>query len=227
MIQASTTFYAIDFDRCLSDTQKLDDIFYEVVAEFDELNKEELIASRKAIEDQGGSFDQVAPLQQQLTSERVVAFFKAFIDKAQQHDILSDGARELMEKLSALGAPFGIVSYGEIEWQSIKIEASGVTAVPALIIDHKRKGEVIATWQQPDGSFLIPDVLTRDGDELQVETVVLMDDKADAFIGLPETARGYWVQSITQPLLPSQQGTVPSNVRVAHGLSEVVTLEVL
>jgi hypothetical protein len=223
MTQVIDIFYAIDFDRCLSDTPKLDEVFYQLAREYSKLDVEELIKARRAIEDQGESFDQVGALSERLTASEMSDFFGEFIKRASNQEVLSAGARQLMEALKRNNKPFSIVSYGDMRWQSIKIEASGLWSVPTLITDHKRKAEVVASWQQADKSFLIPKDLNPD--KMSAKQIVLLDDKAIAFSGLPAEARGYWVQPSIGELLPAQKGEVPDNVRTVRGLLEVVTLE--
>lgn len=221
------TFYAIDFDRCLSNTDKLDDIFYTLIDEYDSIDGDMLRSDRRIVELGGGSFDEVDALQKQLSTTDQVQFFDAFTERCLREDVLLPGAQELIGALKANNKHFGIVSYGGQRWQTIKIQASGVDYIPALIIDHKRKGEIIGTWQQSDKMFVVPASLMPTDKPTVVKAVVLMDDKAGAFSGLPTEARGYWVQSLSKPLLPSQQGTIPDNVRIVHGLGQVTQLESL
>ncbi len=227
MDEVTQTFYAIDFDRCLSDTDKLDKIFYQLAGEYKELDSDGLLKARNDIEDKGGSFDQVKALEQLLSTERLQELFDEFIKRSLSEDTLSAGASELLKSLELNRKTFGIVSYGNSEWQSIKMKASGVDKIPALITDHKRKGEIIAGWQQSDKTFTIPPVLMADGVSIQVATVVLIDDKAIAFSDLPTEARGYWAQPLSGVLLPSQMGEIPGNVHIAHGLSEIIDFESL
>lgn len=219
-------FYAIDFDRCLSDTDKLDKIFYRLANdEYPQLDATELLRARNEVEDTGRTFDQIGALQKIFNESELADFLDVFISRAVQEDVLSPGARDLLKALEERNLAYGIVTFGGIRWQQVKIKASSVDSIPTLITDHTGKGEIIATWQQPDGTFLIPsDLTTR---ELYVKTVVLLDDKAIAFKGLPQASRGYWVQSTTKPLLPSQNGDIPSNVRIAHGLEQVIEFEAL
>jgi hypothetical protein len=226
MTQVVDIFYAIDFDRCLSDTSKLDKIFYTLAKDdYPQIDAAELLRERNEVESSGRTFDQVGALQKVFTESELSEFFETFVTRASTQDILSTGAKELIDALKRLDIPFGIVSYGDTWWQSIKIRASGVQAIPALITDHTRKGDVIAGWQQADKTFLLPNELSVEN--TSAKTIVLLDDKAVAFSGLPLEARGYWVQPISGELLPAQEGTVPGNVRIAHGLSEVIAFEAL
>lgn len=221
------TFYAIDFDRCLSDTNRLNDIFYAVVGRYKEIDVDRLKQKRKEVEEPGGTYDQTVLLRELLSTDQLVELLEAFQAEAKQYGVLTAGSAELLGAIEARGFAFGIVSYGSIAWQSAKIKASGLEQLPSMIIDHKEKGKVIAQWQQPDKTFVIPAGLFLDGISRRAKTVVLIDDKASAFPGLPKEARGYWMQSTTEPLLPSQVGTVPENVKIAHGMHEIVTFETL
>lgn len=226
MTSVVETFYAIDFDRCLSDTVKLDEIFYRLANDsYPQLNASELLRERNEIESSGRTFDQIGALQKVFNESELLEFLDTFVSKALEEDTLASGARELIKKLEQHSLPFGLVTYGGIRWQQVKIKASGVDSIPTLITDHTGKGEIIFGWQQSDRTFLIPSDLTKK--ELKVRTVVLIDDKAVAFTGLPQVARGYWVQSVTKQLLPSQTGTIPSNVRIARGLEQVIEREAL
>lgn len=219
------TFFAIDFDRCLSDTPKLDALFYELADEYPQIDARELLDARNAVEDNGASFDQVGALRKLLSETEVSKLLDEFISWASRHDILSDGARDLLDRLDKKGIPFGIVSYGDVYWQTIKMNACGVQGIPTLITDNKRKADVIVGWQQSDATFLLPESLVKE--TTYAKHIVLLDDKAIAFSGLPAQARGYWVQPSSGVLLPAQQGIVPDNVRVARGLREVMAFESL
>jgi hypothetical protein len=219
------TFYVIDFDRCLSDTDRLDELFYELVGRYSEVDVANLKHLRNTAESKGGSFDQITELQKSLSPERLNEFFELFITTGMERDLMAYGARDFLIALDEKHSPYGIVSYGHPDWQSVKMKATGLAAVQNMIINHSHKGEVVATWQQSDGRFLIPASLTTTNVPIEVKTVVLLDDKAVAFDKLPKEARGYWVQSMTRSLLPSQKGTIPTNVTVAKGFDQVLAFE--
>jgi hypothetical protein len=221
------TFYVIDFDRCLSDTDRLDELFYELVEDYSEVDVGNLKRLRNTAESEGGSFDQITELQKSLSPERLNEFFELFITAGLERDLMAYGARDFLISLDKRHIPYGIVSYGHPDWQRVKIKASGLAAIQYMIINHSHKGEVVATWQQSDSTFLIPGSLTTTNVPIDVKTVVLLDDKAVAFDKLPKEARGYWVQSATRPLLPSQKGTIPANVNVAKGFDQVLAFESL
>lgn len=227
MTQVLDTFYAIDFDRCLSDNDKLDAIFDSLLNEQDSIDGEALRLDRETFEAGGGSFDVVDALQKQLSEYDLKLFLETFVERCQTKDLLLPGAKELIDKLKSNNKHFGIVSYGGDKWQSIKIHAAGLNYIPALITDHKRKGEIIESWQQSDKTFLVPVSLMVADENIAFKTVVLMDDKATAFSGLPAEARGYWVQSLFSPLLTSQKGSIPRNVRAVKGLEQVIQAESL
>jgi hypothetical protein len=225
--RSADLFFVIDFDRCLSDTDRLDEVFYSVVEADLRLDSHHLKTLREEIESKGGSFDQITELQKILTPEELNSLFEAFITRGQEHDLLAYGAHEFLATLDEKHIPYGIVSFGHPDWQAVKIRASKLAALPALIIEHPHKGEVVKSWQQLDKTFNIPSELTVTSVGMNVDTVVLMDDKAGAFDQLPSEARGYWIQSLTRSLLPSQDGPIPKNVKIAHGFDEVRAFESL
>jgi len=162
MVSTVDRFYAIDFDRCLSDTPKLDEVFYSLVREYKNLDADLLLETRNAVEDKGGSVNMLTPLEDVLSPEQVASFVETFIDRSRVNGLLSLGASELLEALGKHRELFGIVSYGDDQWQSIKIKAAGLDKIPSLITDSKKKGEIIASWQQEDGTFSVPARLTAD-----------------------------------------------------------------
>ncbi|CAN5389614.1 hypothetical protein BH10PAT4_BH10PAT4_1200 [soil metagenome] len=224
---SSDTFFVIDFDRCLSDTDRIDEVYYDLVEKHPDLDADYLREQRARTEDNGGSFNQITELQKKLSPEEIKLFFENFIQDGLTHDLLAYGARDFLHALDEHRIAYGIVSYGHPDWQTVKIKASGLAVIPALIIDHSHKGEVIASWQQTDKSFVIPPALTMIDSSVRVKHVVLLDDKAGAFGQLPKEARGYWIKSVTRSLLPSQQGSIPDNVKTAHGFDEVRKSEAL
>lgn len=221
------TFFAIDFDRCISNTDALFDVFYAVVDDHEELNREQLIKARKAIEDNGGSFDQITALKEHLSETSLLAFIDEFIQRSRTQDLLNPGSRELMGALDANSVAYGIITYGNSDWQDIKIRASGISGISVLITPHGRKAEIVNSWQKDDGLFTIPHTLAPTDGELRTETVVLIDDKALAFTHLSSHARGYWVKSSTASLLPSQIGDVPDNVSEVFSMADIIKLEAL
>lgn len=218
-------FWAIDFDRCIGNVDTIYRLFERiaksVIPTFDVSAME---SARFELESAGGSFDMLAHVRQYASDESVYqAVVEVFLREAAEvrDNLLNTGVRELMEYLEQRSAPYGIVSFGHIDWQTLKIIAVGLGDVPRLIVDNHHKGEVIAGWRQGDG-FALPADLSG-SDELVSTSIILVDDKAVSFIGLPADARGYWARPAE--LLPSQQGDIPNQVVSVKGLEGVIVAE--
>ena len=226
-----STFWAIDFDRCIGNVDELYGLLEGVMAEIAPLNIGQLESARKEVELSGGSFDVLGYLRDitkinQATYEQVL---RIFLERARsmRQQLLEPGAEVLFAYLEGCNVPYAIVSYGNPIWQHLKIQAVGYGALPICITNYPEKGRLIAGWYDDfSGRFAIPSDVTG-SDVLVVDSVVLVDDKAKAFDDLPLGARGYWVKSLSGELLRSQQGSVPKQVISVRGLEAIIEVEKL
>lgn len=227
----SNVFWAIDFDRCIGNVDQLYGLLEAVVTEVTSLNVAQLELTRREVELSGGSFNVLSYLRDvtkidQALYEQVV---QTFLERAHviRQRLLEPGAEELFAYLDKCEIPYAIVSYGNPVWQRLKIQAAGYGALPTYITSYPEKGKLIAEWySQLDNQFTVPQEVTGQG-ALVVDEVVLVDDKAKAFDGLPLAARGYWVKSLSGVLLKSQQGNVPERVISVRGLGAIIETEKL
>jgi hypothetical protein len=220
-------FWALDFDRCLARPSVLYDVFIDILDKRGIVEHDRLLDARRRDELSGGSFDVVSYLfRERLMSEDMFAdVAAAFCVQVSQRtgEVLEEGAADFLRHLVATDQQFGIVSYGNPRWQDLKIAASGFDGMPRLIVNSKHKGRMIADWYQPDErAFLLPIELTTGG--VLARDVILVDDKAAAFDGLPAQASGYWLQLHDQ-LLKSQAGTVPGNVLTVKTFTDIIASE--
>lgn len=176
-------FVLLDFDRTLADTNQLK-------ADFDQL------------------------LEQGLERQAALAEFSRThpaTDSGQRY--LLPGAADLLIFLQqqareqAIG--YGILTYGQVDWQRAKLAATGLLTVPTMITDRTDKGALITSWHQA-GSYQLPVELGGG----QVERVVLIDDKVYSFEGLPADALGLYCGQ-------DNQAELPVNVQTVSSLSEV------
>lgn len=215
------TFYILDFDRCIGNTDKLFDAFERTVVDHTGLTAWSLRNVRHEVEAVGDSFDTATYVRAQLhlanEEQKWRALERDFVSSSEKETMLTPGAQELLDWLNSNNLPYGILTYGEKIWQKLKIQAAGLKEVPQLITTNKHKGSVIQEWQRTDGVFKLPDEL---GGGLY-RSLVLIDDKAvsfDNFPPLPST--GYWVLPRGH-VLPSQAGEVPGNVTRLASLKSV------
>jgi hypothetical protein len=221
-----STYYVLDLDRTLADTQQLYRVL-EIVLERDTtVNVHQLYEQRAAVEAQGGVFNTISYVKSLLvnssTSWQQVQ--RAFIVEAQNSEVLEPYAAELLQILDDRQLPYGILTFGNEAWQLAKLEATGLIEVPHFVTQIKEKGRLLTGWKHSDGSFMIPPAMTRDFTPLAVDTVVFLDDKAVSFKDIPEGVRGVFVKSPTRELLPAQKGELPPSVATAIGLDGAIEL---
>lgn len=176
-------FVLLDFDRTLADTNQLK-------ADFDQLVEQGLERQAALVE-----FSRTHPA----------------TDYSQKY--LLPGAAELLRFLQqqareqAIG--YGILTYGQIDWQRAKLAAAGLLTVPTMITDRTDKGALIAAWCQGKG-YQMPAEL---GGQM-AKQIILVDDKAYSFDGLPSEALGLYCGHDTEAKLST-------NVRRISNLTEV------
>ncbi len=215
-------FYIVDFDRTLVDSDKLTEVFIEIADQYGAISREQVAKADADMKQIGDSFDTAGYVRDHLTREgRLDAWQdleKQFIHECRALNMLLPGAAELLEWLAQHGKRYGILTYGNPLWQRLKITAAGFKHVRHIIIEKKEKGKIVSSWQLPDGRFRIPEELGRS----EVDRIVMIDDKAVSFDGFPGgPSKGYWVLDPNHEL-PSQKGTVPTNVVRASNLADVI-----
>lgn len=222
------TFYVLDFDRCIGDTAKLHKVLEESVWRLTDISPQQIMAARREAELSGGSFDTASYVMKILesTDSRVSwdEICRAMIESARQQDMLEPHAGDLLRILDEMGARYGILTYGGEAWQKTKIRAAGLGHVPFLVTDVRAKGTALTRWQKADGTFLIPPELTTTDRPVVAECLVLVDDKAASFRGIPLGVQGFHVVWSDRELLPSQAGSLPAGVVTAHGMVGLIEL---
>lgn len=222
----AATFYVLDFDRCLGDTEALHDVLVEAVTSLTPITQGMLDAARQATEASGGSFDTEKYVSGQLKASGGDVSWRHiredFLRRAQARDMLLSHAGELLEELRARGEAFGILTHGGQEWQRAKLIGSRLGWVPALVTNTPRKGEVLRSWQQPDRRFLLPRELSPR--PLIASELVLIDDKLISFADIPSGVRGYHVAWPGVKSLASQAGALPPSVTTVQGMGGIIQL---
>ncbi len=204
----------IDFDRTLSDVQKSVEHLYAVTKEFG-IDAEKIESARRALEDDGGTFEPITYLQSVLTKDQMKEFYAKFL--ATRMDSFFDDAHPFLSLLEANNIPYYVLTYGVSSiWQELKVKGSGYDG-PMKIMDHSDKGAEIAKWRNSEKKYALP---LFQNIQWTADTICLIDDKASAFKSLPEDCTGYLIQrSKTQ--LPSQQGKVGNHIQTIKSLSEL------
>lgn len=231
-VQKVAEYLALDLDRCIANTDRLQTLLMDTVLQDGELSSmhRAMDEARVRTEESAGSFDTaswtIAELAQRDMPEKwddiKTGFLRRVHEKLQAGDdsLFMPGAEDFFRELRQKNLPFGIITYGGEEWQRLKLVGLGLDQLPVLITAQKDKGKLIGEWERHDG-FHIPKTLSPSDRLLLAERVVLVDDKATSFQSLPADARGFHVRS--GDLLPSQRGKLPPSVEPVNGLPGVIS----
>lgn len=217
----------LDFDRMLGDVSACMQRFY-TAADLEGIDTASIIAARKNIEDDGGSFEPLSYVKEQLNEDSYESFCRNFIFR-QGPSILYPDAQRFLSILQYADVPHIVMTYGvNPEWQQLKLKASGY-AMGYTITDTPDKGaSVMALRSTTDtgepGSFNMY-VAAHGRARYRADTLTFIDDKAAAFANFPQDAgyKGFWLQR--GELLSSQMGEVPPNVCVIQSLDELMVTE--
>lgn len=222
------TFYILDLDRCLVNTEKLQLLLQQIIRRELGILPDEMNLARRAYERVGGSFDTAGYVMGVLDGKNMDGpavwheITRMFIRESQAQDMLQPYASELLRRLDMLGARFGIVTYGNDAWQLTKLEAASLGTIPHLVTHDIAKARLIASWQHGEG-FLVPTLLAG-GIPLTARQLVLIDDKPVSFIGLPAGVRGICAVAPGATWPDEVLVQLPSNVSVTYGLHGAIEL---
>jgi len=206
------TFYIVDFDRTLADSEKLFDMFVTMAQRYTALPEAQITAAHEQMIAKGDSFDTASYVRDHMREagegDRWNDLEKHYIHESRSVNMLLPGARDLLDEFRIRGERFGILTYGNPFWQHLKLSAVGFNHLHRIVMVQKQKGKLVSSWQQSDGSFHLPQEFGGG----TVDRIVMLDDKAVSFDGFPgNPSAGYHVVDKAH-LLPSQEGDVPSNV---------------
>lgn len=218
------TFFVIDFDRCIGNVDASFNLLATVLGELSIIKKSDLQLIRLATEAKGESFDAINYITELYPEIDFDNVKKMYIERAEniRKDLLEPGADEYMQYLSSRGDKYCIMTYGSQRWQQLKIEGAGFSKVPLVIVNNKRKGDYIANWfDKHNRRFNIPGICFSNGGGSIAKEVVLVDDKATAFVGLPAGARGYLVQGSAK-ISSSDTGVIPNSVKRVSRINQII-----
>lgn len=218
------TFYIVDFDRTLADSDKLLQVFIEITNQYIILPLSQVEKIDADVKAKGDSFDTASYVRNHLADSDQLDLWerleKQFIHESRALNMLLPGASELLSYLNQGQLPHGILTYGNPMWQHLKLTAAGFNHVHRIVTTNKHKGLLISSWLKEDGLFHLP----QEFGGVTARKIVLIDDKAASFEGFPgEPSTGYQVLNLDNAL-PAQLGDVPSNVTHANTLAEVINL---
>jgi hypothetical protein len=222
------TFFILDFDRCIGNTDKFHTILEEVIERETTVSKQQLATAKIDAETRGETFDTIRYVKKALAetggSMSWQPIERQFIAQAQKLNMLQPYARQLFHILESEHIPFGILTYGNEAWQLAKLEAANILHIPHLVTGIEGKGAILTGWKK-SGGFIVPPALTKDFTALHANEIVFLDDKAVSFKGIPEGVRGVRVEPADGgELLPIQKGELPLGVTNVKGIYGAIEL---
>lgn len=217
-------FYVLDFDRCLGRIDGLAALLYRS-AELSGIDATRLAEARAQVEASAGSFDALEWIKTNYAPDAFEAVMKKYHELEPKEPLLEPGAADFLRRLKEGGVPFGIMTYGGEAWQRAKLARAGLSDVPAVITASTKKGIEIAGWETGEHDFRLPKEIAGYDESVFAKEIVLIDDKASAFSGLPrDGAAGYLIMHSEQ-VMPSQSGDIPENVVRVRSFEEIAERE--
>lgn len=214
--------WVLDFDRCLG-SEAIYTAAEEALERLSPDARSRIVNAREQMEREGGSFDLVSYLEENDRNLRddFLTEFARITSTNNPEMYRNKGATMLLDYLKAKNIPYVIMTYGGAVWQMAKLKAAQLDSVPYMVIDSKFKADTIRSWHQASKDGFIVPVGSK---IIEVSSVCLVDDKAQAFNGLPEQARGYWIKGESE-LLKSQQGIISDLVTPVYSLEDILKIE--
>ena len=202
----------LDLDRTLTKDEAMADTLDKACQAADiEVNS--LRKAQARVEAAAESFFPLEFLNTRYPREKVERLKHHFLEQARISDLVYPDTMPLLRVLEERSLPFLILTYGEHDWQALKLAAVGLDTYPHLITDVKSKGMLIRQWRHGGGYSPLADAA-----EMQAKRVLLVDDKASSFSDLPAGCRGAWLQRSDEPMLSTQLGGVPFSVDIVTDL---------
>lgn len=202
--------WLLDFDRTISSVDVVSRMVAHVCEEL-KLDYSLLEREHARTEARGESFV-VTELFKQLWPEYYAQFQHKLHEIDQLESVFPDAAT-FLARLEGQGDQFAIITFGDREWQTMKLQFSGLIDKPHIICDSPHKADLIRTWQH-DTMFRLP---LEDGTYVEANHLTLVDDKAVAFDGLPDMVQGFCIdrRHIVQP------GDVPEHVPIVGTFDDI------
>lgn len=221
------TFFVLDFDRCLGNVDAGIIMLGEVIDELCEGNSQLLQSARSRVEASGASFSAFEYMKEYHPDVDLDNIEAAYIKRSQKSPdvFLESGVNEFVEYLRSNNYKFCIMSYGDVRWQNLKIEAAGFGDIPRIIVPNKQKSLHISQWfDHESGKYIIPSDCFGDNFSKIVSEVVLVDDKAVAFEDMSLNSRGYLVGKNDNRDV-GLSNDLPSSVKRVVRINEIIDLE--
>lgn len=199
------TLYLVDMDRCTLNTEAVMNKLAIILEQYGIDHSLVESERQRAVQDTGyiGVWEH---LQQTVFTTQVseALVTKALLLGSPDTSYLYAGAQQFLSENQGRAV---VMTFGSPVWQLLKARLSGIDQLaPIHVVDTHFKGQLVADARTHHGHYAF-----RVGDtEWTAASVVLIDDKAAAFTGLPTDCRGYQLNN--GPWYDYQRGELPAQV---------------
>lgn len=215
-------FQLIDLDRTIFDTAR----FAIALTEEIEATEPGVGAELEARFEAAYANEETFFMLRFLRESRGDAWFEALVQRVVSviggESLLLPGVKERLEladELSDVRPSWGVLTYGDEVDQLMKLRLIGLEGAAVVVSHTPDKGELLKSWQQADGTFILPQAFGGGS----VECLTLEDDKLRAFHNLPAGVRGFWVMAgsyAPERLEAAQKDGVSDAVMAVRDLSD-------
>jgi len=188
----TNVFQLIDFDRTLFDTTALIEAILTTIARtYPDVSSDLKRQSEDAYKEER-TFMLLRYLREHYGDAWVEELIGRIVRERGASAFMLPGVYERLQAaddLSTARPSWGILTYGDVLDQLMKIRIAGLEDAPAHIVTIADKGNLIASWQLEDGRYRLPPEF---GGAI-VDALTFEDDKLRVFKGTPEDLIGVWV----------------------------------
>lgn len=223
MPMSANIFQLIDFDRTLFDTTLLIKKLLAYIAQSEPEISNAIRAESDAAYKEERTFLLLGYLREQYGDAWLDEAVDAIVREQGSERFMIPGARERLaaaDSLTSARPAWGVLTYGDVVDQRMKLRIAGLENEPVLIVDTSNKGALISSWATPEGKVRLPAEL---GGSV-VDGVTLEDDKLRVFEGAPQQLiAGVWVTAAADAQERLEESKL-THVSIANSLHESLAL---
>lgn len=215
---SSNVFQLIDFDRTLFDTTGLIEELLTYIARTDPELSETIRTEGEAAYKEERTFLLLRYLRDHYGHDWLDQVIGEIVREKGSEYFILPGARERLQaadELTTARPSWGLLTYGDVEDQLMKIRIAGLEDAPAHIVGTNDKGGLISSWLMDDGRVQLPE----DFGSGIVDGLTFEDDKLRVFADAPESLIGVWLTNAEDAEARLIEAELP-NVHIAHSLHE-------
>lgn len=200
--------WLLDLDRTISSVDTVM-VAVEYVCNKLDINYDNIKQQQQITESRGESFFVLSAIKKMAPNK-----FKQFCSKfgAIDHiDSLYSDARRFIDRLVIGNKRFIVITYGDTEWQYLKIKLAGLDTTPYIICDTPKKCDLIESYRSKTGFNI-----KTNTDYIECTNVTLVDDKLEAFDDIGKNVKGYLID---------RKGIILNdlkNAKVIHSFDEIL-----